>query len=140
TISDPGAITTCGQPTIDRSVERGVFLWQDCPSNNWHMRVTAGGGPRVDYDGQVSAAQPFPSVPVPFSLEGADSLDSSDPMLILYDLRVANTGQDGFGFEVPASGQTCFEVLSPVDAQLFLGPDKQLVGNSVDLATTGPCN
>ncbi|MCG8428711.1 MAG: FG-GAP-like repeat-containing protein [Chromatiales bacterium] len=129
----------CGEPDIDRATETGVFLWQDCPTNTWHMRVTAGGGPKITYQGQVSAEQPFPAAPVPFSVEGADWIDSSDPQLILYSLSVSNTGHDGFEFETPATGQTCFEVTAPVSAQVYVGVGKDPVGTSVDLATLGAC-
>jgi len=136
----PGPVTTCGKPNINRAVERGVYLWQECPGNRWHMRVTAGGGPRITYEGEVSAVQPFPSPPIPFRLEGPDWIDSSDARAIRYGLRVVKAGQDGIDFEIPAGGQTCFDVFSPSSAQVFIGKNKQPVGTSVDLATTGSCN
>lgn len=130
----------CGAPTIDRSIEKGVYLWRECPGNMWRMRVTAGGGPKIIYAGQVSAEQLFPSAPVPFSLEGADWIDGSDPQVTLYSLNVANSGHDGFAFEAPVGGQTCFEVSAPADAQVYVGAAKDVVGLSVDLATLGACN
>ena len=138
TIED-NEVYACGEPSIDRASEAGVFLWRDCPSNNWQMRVTAGGGSKIVYEGQVTAEQPFPSVPTEFSWEGADSVVGS-AQAILYRLNVANTGWDGFGFETPASGQTCFEVSAPDAASIYVGAGKEPVsGSSVDLATMGAC-
>ena len=139
TITD-NEIYACGEPSIDAATETGLFLWQDCPSDVWHMRVTAGGGPKITYEGRVDATQPFPSAPVGFSLEGSDSLDSSNPLAVLYELKVSGAGRDGFAFETPASGQTCFAVTSPLDAQVYLGEEKDSVGTSLDLATLGDCS
>ena len=137
TIGD-NEVYACDEPIIDKSSETGVFLWRDCPSNSWQMRVTAGGGPKIVYEGQVTAEQSFPSAPTEFSLEGSDSLVGG-VQTIQYSLNVANTGWDGFGFEAPASGQTCFEVAAPGGAQIYLGVGKDPVGSSVDLATLGAC-
>lgn len=136
---DDNEVSACGEPEIDRGSETGLFLWRDCFSNNWHMRVTAGGGPKLTYDGQVGSSEVFPSPPVPFSVEGADSVDDTDPQAVLYSLNVANSGWDGFGFEKPATGQTCFELSSPGGVQIFLGEDKTAAGTSVDLDTLAAC-
>ena len=138
TIED-NEVYACGEPSIDRASEAGVFLWRDCPSNNWQMRVTAGGGSKIVYEGQVTAEQSFPSAPTEFSWEGADSVVGS-AQTIQYSLNVANTGLDGFGFEPPLSGQTCFEVSAPAGAQIHVGVGKDPVGRSVDLATMSACS
>jgi hypothetical protein len=139
TIED-NEVYACGEPSINRASEAGVFLWRDCPSNTWQMRVTAGGGPKIVYQGQVTAEQSFPSAPTEFSWEGADSVVGS-AQAIQYSLNVANAGWDGFGFEMPASGQTCFEVAAPSGAQIYVGAEKDpVLGSSVDLATIGACS
>jgi hypothetical protein len=138
TIADNEAYA-CGEPSIDAATETGVFLWQDCPSSAWHMRVTAGGGPKITYEGQVVAEQAFPSAPAAYSQEGADWMDSSDPRGILFSLNVSGTGQDGIDFETPVTGQACFDLTTPANAQVYVGADKDLVGTSLDLANLGIC-
>lgn len=140
TINDPGtAINPCGEPDIDRSSEAGVFLWRDCPGGGWQMRVTAGGGPKIIYEGQVTADEPFPAPVTPFSNEGADLVDDSDPNVIVYSLRVANSGWDGLGFETPSSGATCFAAPVPGGITIYVGGEKAAVGATLDLATLNAC-
>ena len=140
TIEDNEAYA-CGEPSIMAATEKGVFLWQDCPTNSWHMRVTAGGPDKVTHLGQVTVltdGQSFPSAPVEFSWEGADSVVSSDATIV-YSLNVVKGGQDGFEFTLPAAGETCFEVTGPGDVQIHLGAGKDPMGTSLNLATLAPC-
>ena len=139
----PPPLSSCGEPSIDRSAESGVFLWEDCAgdvrSGQWNVRFTAGGGPKVIYEGQVTAAQSFPSTPTEFSVEGADSVVGS-PEAILYILKVAGTGHDGFGFEAPATGETCFGVAAPLAAPVYVGAGKQRAIGSLNLSSLGTCS
>ena len=97
------------------------------------MRVTAGGGSKVTYQGQVTAAEPFPSLPVPFKLEPYDILEASNPQVIHYGLTVNGVGRDGFVFDLPVIGQARIEVSAPVGAQVHVGPDKEPMGALVNL-------
>ncbi|MCG8426016.1 MAG: ASPIC/UnbV domain-containing protein, partial [Chromatiales bacterium] len=139
TITDNEA-SACGQPDFDPATERGLFLWQDCPTATWHVRATAAGPDKVVYNGLITAEQDFPSAPVPFSIEQNDVLDASASRAISFMLSMRNSGQDGFSFDTPASGQVCFEVTAPPDVQLFVGVQKDAVGNTVNLGTLGPCS
>jgi len=132
----PGMGKACGAPAIDASSERGLFLWRACPSNTWHMRVTAAGPDKQIYTGRVTVQPPFPLAPEPFSLEGNDSLNSQPPQMLLYTLHTINAGQDGFSFEAPATGQACFEA----DTLVYLGRNKEPMGRSVNLATLDACS
>ena len=136
----PDSTAACGEPVIRASTEKGVFLWQDCPSGAWHVRATAGGPSKVTYRGQVVAEQPIASAPEAFSLEGADFLDTDNPPLhTAFRFNVVNNGRDGFDFAPSASGQTCFNVESPADAQIYLVADKSTLGKNIDLSTLAPC-
>ena len=43
----PLAGLECFEPVFDRSVDRALFVWRDCPGGQWNVRLTNGG----DVDG-----------------------------------------------------------------------------------------
>jgi hypothetical protein len=63
----------CGAPAIDAGAEEAIFLWQDCDTQIWQTRFTAGGGKSV-YEGGVSSSEAFTSVSG-VSVESNDTLD-----------------------------------------------------------------
>ena len=134
-VTTPPPGIECGQPPIDQASEQGLFVWRECPSNTWRVQATAATPDTIIYDGDVTAEQPFPSAPLAESLESSDVLDDGDPLAILYTMKVKNSGYDGFAFEAPTSGSTCFRTNRP----MFIGVSKQPAGTTLDLATLSAC-
>ncbi len=136
TITDDEA-SPCGTPTYDAATEAGVFLWQDCSTGNWYMRVTAGGG-SVAYSGHFISDQAFSSVTA-YSLESSDVLDTSDPLQISYLMNVSTQWDDGVNFSFPAGANACFTLESPM-AAVYLGSSRTPMSTSFDLSTLGACS
>ncbi len=127
--------SACDMPDYDRATEQAVFLWQDCMSGLWSMRATAGGS-AVTLVGSVQSDAAFVSV-TPFSIEGADILDSTtDPRIIDFVLTTNNIGQDGFNFEI--AGPTCFILESPA-LPIYVGVQRNLLSSAFDIETLGLC-
>ena len=128
----------CGEPSFSAGTEAGVFVWRDCGTDDWHMRV-AGGGSFTIYDGQIVSSSAYSQV-TGFSIDPTDTLDfTTDPLQIAYELRVSGSGVDGIDF-TPASGaNTCFELNAPGAATIFLGAGKVPTTAPFDLDTLGAC-
>jgi len=91
-----GADTACFEPVFDSATEQGVFLWRDCPTGQWQVRISNGGIPTVGTRaiGNVSSSGGFSSIGE-FSLEGNDTLDTvTDPSRIDYNIRTFNAAVD----------------------------------------------
>ena len=115
------ASTTCnpyGEPNYDLETEDGVFLWKE--GNVWHLRAVAGSSGWQKYTGSIDSDMEFSSV-TPVSLEASDTLDTSDPQDIIFDLRMSRSYIDGFDFEFPAGATVHF------DAQAYRGEAVDLV-------------
>jgi len=139
TISD-NEPSPCNAPTYNAGTEAAVFMWKDCTTGNWSMRVTAGGGSKT-YTGSVVSNQPFSSV-VPVSVEftSGDVLDStSDPTKISYNLATTSNYLDGMDFSFPATATACVHVDVPVGAKVYVGSARTLVSPTFNLATLGAC-
>ena len=54
----PAGQPGCGTPSFNKATQAGVFIYNDCGTNNWHLRVT-GGGQTLTYRGQLSSSQLF---------------------------------------------------------------------------------
>ena len=91
----------------------------------------------LTYDGQITTDQSFSNV-TPFSYEGPDILDVSNPQLMLFTMSMAGTGQDGIDFEVP-TGNTCLELDLPAGIDLLVGEDRVAVTPPFDIETLGAC-
>ena len=140
TIIDDESIQ-CGIPSFDRNVDQGVFVWQDCDTGEWNVRM-AGGAGAATFIGSVVSDQPLSNI-IPFSVERRDILDfTSNPNEIIYDLTVVNGGgvQDGFRFTIPDGANVCFEVESPVDARIEVGSSNLAIDDPFDLNTLGACD
>ncbi len=131
---DPGS---CGAPTIDTAIDRGLFIWEDCASGTWTVTASAGGVNRT-YIGRVQADAAIPSV-TPDSIEANDVLDFvTDPALIDFSLVVGNSGYDGFSFTLAAGSSACFDLDSPA-TPVFVGAQRNPMAAPFDLTTLGTC-
>jgi Hypothetical glycosyl hydrolase family 15 len=124
----------CGRLSYDKSSEQGTYLWRDCKSGQWHLRVTGGGAKAVNYGGRLNSDQPIAFV-TPFSLEKGDLLDSSEPGQFDYSLRVAGSGQDGVDFSLTEGASACLDT----GGNVVVGPDRTVVASPFDLQTLGGC-
>jgi hypothetical protein len=129
----------CGAPDFDPATEKAAFLWKDCATGQWSLRVTAGGDAAgVAYVGRIRADTPFDSVSG-VSIESHDSLDIGAD-LIEYSLRVWNLGIDGIDFAYPAGcPSACFELDAPADVPVRVGPMALPQTVPFDLTTLSGC-
>ena len=57
----------CGAPAINGATDSGVFIWRDCPTGEWRLKV-ASAGASINYRGTITSGASFTSVK-PQSLE-----------------------------------------------------------------------
>ena len=132
----PGNVS-CGEPAINRATEQAVFLWKNCNTGQWDLRLTAGGNAAgVSATGRIFSSAGFSNI-TQVSLEGSDTFDTtSDPNLINFELRVWNTALDGFGF-TPQASNACFVLDNTIP--VFLGQQKTNVSTGFNLDTLAGC-
>ena len=137
----PPSEPECGQPSYDSGSEKAVLVWKDCGgSDDWHVRMTGGGDPdQTRYEGTVTSTGPFSGI-TPFSIEGHDEFDTSNPLVISYVLKMWNASEDGFGFSFPDIESACFDVTGlPAGAQVLLGSGRLPVPARFDLDDQTGC-
>ncbi len=123
----------CGapNPAYNKATETAVFLWNDCGTNQWHLRGT-GGGRVVRFAGSLTASPAFARLSG-FSVEATDRLPPN------FVMNVSGKWQDGIDFSLPAGGQACFNVTAPVAATVIAGSDRVPLTSAVSLPGFGPC-
>ena len=134
----PPTTDQCFEPVVDRSTDRGIFLWQDCPSNQWQLRLLAGGDTSgVQAVGDVVSELGFDDL-TGVSVEPNDILENTTSAdQINFSLRAFRTAFDGFSF-IPRSSNTCFTVDS--DVPVFLGQSRTMISSSLNLDTLNSCD
>ena len=139
TIEDnDNAPSNCGEPTIDTSVDRELFIWKDCAGNgDWHVTGTAGGSSVITYTGNIATDQSFSNI-VPVSIEASDILDTSNPQLINFQMTMGNIWRDGFNFSV-AAGSTCLTLDLPLGMNVLVGENRTPVSTPFNIETLGAC-
>ena len=128
----------CGEPTYDSATEQGIFLWKDCITGQWEVRLSAGGdaGGAI-INGSVTSTAGFTQL-TEFSLESSDTVDNATNINeIMYELKVWNAAQDGFGF-TPSSADACF--IQESGLPVYLGEGKQQITSPLNLDTLANCN
>ncbi len=99
-VDNASAPSPCGTPPQSPGTEAAVFLWKNCTTGIWSMRVTAGGGSKF-YSGSVVSSQPFSTV-TPVSIETNDTLNyTTDPRQIAYSLTTTSTYPGWIRFQFP---------------------------------------
>lgn len=132
-----GPDDSCGDPGILGSSTQGTYLWRDCSSGVWSLRVVGGGTPTaLTYTGTIEGLDPSVSV-VEVSIEGPDVVDtSSAPGDLSYDLKIYNNGLDGLDFA--AGANACFERTDALP--VFLGAGATPIATAdLDLTTLAAC-
>ena len=136
----PDANGFCGEPIYIAEIDRGVFLYREnCAANTWTIKTVGGQsgggfvGRLVTTDGGV-----FSNVQ-PINLESEDTVaDGSD--LIDFDLHVANSGVDGFSFELNGGG-ACVALDAPTDVRVMVGERHVPIPNSgFDIVSHEACD
>ena len=134
--SNPGSVS-CGEPTINRATESGLFLWKNCSTGKWDAYVSGGGNAGgVRATGRVFSSAGFNNI-TQASLEASDTLDNAtNANLIEFDLRVWNTAFDRIGF-VPLASNGCFVLDSSI--AIYLGQQKININAPFNLDTLAAC-
>lgn len=128
----------CGMPTLDRSVEEGLFVWQDCLSGQWSALLSGGGNSDgVGVSGKVTSLGGFSNL-TQTSIEANDTVDNTtNTDEIDYDLKVWNSAFDSFGF-TPNGANACFMV--DQDVPMYLGENKEVTVSPLNLDTLASCD
>ncbi len=132
-----GEIDPEGKPNYNPNVDESIFLWRE-NDGSWRLRATAG-GKRTSYVGTMTADRPFSYV-TPYLLESDDSLDNSDPNLVLFDIGMFNGWSDGIDFAFPAGANVCVAIDSPKNATVLIGATRTPVTTHFNLTDFGPCD
>ena len=128
-------INTLGRPPIDRSVDTGLFIWQNA-KNKWALHVVSGDMARtVEFD--VVSNLGITNV-VPLSIEPSDELIQLPKSLNL-KLNIKAPWVDGIKFTVNNQSDTCISMTN-ADVPIYMGPDRVLMPAAFDLNTLSACN
>jgi len=128
---------SCGEPVFNRATDQGLFLWRDCPTNNWNVRLTAGGISGTVATGTITSLGGFTGVSE-FSFEPNDVLDTTtNPDEAVFSLAVGGAGQDGFTF-APNGSDAC--LMASTNAPILLGVNKVPTTTPLNLDTLGSCD
>lgn len=131
---------SCNEPVIDKTSDRGLFLWRDCPSDTWVAKLAGGGdASRVLAEGEFASLGGFDSV-TESSIESNDVVDgASNPDELSFSLKVRNSGVDTIGFE-PLGANTCLTLDDASNVSLFLGENKVSITSPFNLDTLAACS
>lgn len=128
----------CGPPPLDSTVDKGVFLWRDCPSGEWRMK-TASGGTAIVYSGTITSSAAYVSVK-PTGLNLNDQLDSSsDPKRISFRFDTRGKQKDGVNFIAAEGSSTCLRLTLPDGVKVYYGPFRREVAHPFDVETQAAC-
>jgi hypothetical protein len=128
----------CGSPTLNGAVDSGVFVWRDCATGQWSMRVMSA-NTAITYQGTITSSTSNFTSSRPRALEPNDVLDTSNPKQIGFTLNSTGTGFDGMDFDLPDGADACLQIAAPSGAQLFMGPFKTPISAPANLETQDPC-
>ena len=135
TACGPGPdIETMGRPNIDRSMDTGIFIWEN-ETNNWVTNVVSGDTPRI-VDIDITSTQALSNVEQ-VSIEASDVVTILPSSLSL-SLNVQAPWLDGVKFTVENQSSTCISTAN-VDVPIYVGPNRVEVGNNFDLNTLTVC-
>ncbi|HET7202319.1 MAG TPA: CRTAC1 family protein [Steroidobacteraceae bacterium] len=136
----PAPAYQCGPPPLNGAIDKGIFIWRDCPSGEWRLKAAAAGG-QVTYAGSVTSAQAFVRV-TRMGLESGDSVDTSNSQLIKFTFDTRGTGTDGFNF-LPKDGvSACLRITAPSGLSVYYGPfraSRPAGSAGLNLDTREPC-
>jgi len=138
TITDDDGSASCGEPAYTPATDKVMAVWQDCSTNIWYIRATAGGQTSIQHNGTLVASSNLTSV-TGVSLESNDTVDTSNLSSIAFDLWMSNAGEDGIDFTASAGTSLCLTTNDPT-ISVILGASGTAVTTPVDLATGASCS
>jgi hypothetical protein len=127
----------CGAPKLNGWKDKGVFVWRDCPTGKWIVRMMSA-NTRITYEGTITSASNFTTVR-PRALEHNDVIDTSSSSQIAFTFKSSGTGIDGVDFKLPDGANACFRLPVPSGAGLYMGPFKTPIAKPIDLETQKAC-
>lgn len=122
-----------GQPDYEASQDAGLFLWKDEQEGVWELRAT-GGGEAASFAGSIVADRGA-QLAQPVGQEANDTVDTSDPLRVDFDLKVSGSNIDGFRFRFPDAALVSLE-LEGGAAPLRIGSEQWRV-SQVPLSLNG---
>lgn len=130
-------ISACGAPNINPAKSQGIFVWTDCETDTWFVRVAGAGAART-FAGMVTTPRRYQFVN-PYNLEANDKLIDRNVGEIRYILRLNGPGLDGFAFRPKfANDELCFQPNNP-NMMLKVGNDKLKFRTPLNLQTLQSC-
>ena len=129
----------CGPPPLNGAVDKGIFVWQDCPTGEWRLRTAAGGGSAV-YAGTITSTATYVRVSG-VGLNSADQLNfTANPKQIVFRFDTRGSATDGANFQPREGTSTCMKVTAPSGSQVFYGPFRKPLAPPFDLNSQAPCS
>ncbi|NEV62829.1 Calx-beta domain-containing protein, partial [Thiorhodococcus minor] len=137
---DSGSGPACGAPSYDPASDRALFIWNDCGTDDWHLRITGGGsGQYVNHVGSLVADAAFPAGSVQgVSVEPNDTLDIGASQ-IDFGLIVGGIYEDGIDFSLASGASACLELTSPTTLPVLAGANRMVVDPQVEIPGFGAC-
>jgi len=135
------AYDPCDEPNLQKGVDSGVFVWQDCANNSqrWKVRVLSRNprGVESSFAGIISANAPI-SVEA-FELESHDTLDISNPLENNFAMRLWGNNNDGVDIVMAANQRICLDVSGDNNGSVFVGRTRTQVDGPFNLSSGGIC-
>ena len=128
------SVNTLGKPSIDRSSDNGVFIWENF-QHQWQAEVvSADNSQRVDIN--VGSSQNLTNVQQ-VNIESTDVFTVLPKRLEL-QLNVSAPWMDGLKFTEMDHSHTCIETTA-IDFPIYVGPNRVNMGSAINLATFMGC-
>ena len=128
-------IQTIGRPTIDRTADRGVFLWENA-TNQWQFEFVPGVSYQAGENITIDSSEIVNSIEL-LSIERNDSI-AHIPTRLELALKARAPWYDGLKFIIKPGSNSCFSKTSTT-APIYIGPNRVEIGNSFDLIDQGNC-
>ena len=130
----------CEEPTIDSAADHAVFVWKDCNTGEWFLRVHAGNG-FTRYFGTLDSSTGFAAIK-PYKVENSDVLDTTtnwDSISFMFEL--VPPWSDGVDFTPSNGGSLCFTIDEPAagGATILVGSNRISATSPFNPETLGPC-
>jgi|GEM_PF-801468 len=128
---------SCGSPDIDRANDRGLFLWVECGTNQWHLSTVGGendqNGNRIfsKLYGSLESESSLSDV-TGVALEAGDDAFNSTAQQINFTLQTASgfQGIDTIDFKTPADSAFCIRLETRSQPlNIRVGSDRLLFAN-----------
>ena len=114
------AATVDGQPSFDRSKDKGIYVWrQGADSNTWQIRQVSGGSNGDSFDGRFESSGSLGSLKK-VALDSPDSAVVSSGNTLTVEFNVKNTDVDGAKFDIGSGSELCLRSLGG-ETTVFLG-------------------